>query len=298
MSKTSRVTNKSPLAQKKYQSDRSKHDFVNKLPDSIKKLVKSIYYLVMDVNYYLFREKGTMVPPPSNNGTANYLEIGREFVGYFVDYGGLKQTDRVLDIGCATGKIALPLTNYLSKEGSYVGFDLKRKQIDWAKNNITTKFPNFEFYKVNVINPIYSDVGENAKDFVFPYEDSTFDFVFLVSIFTHMLPEDVENYLSEIQRVLKVGGKCVLTFFLLNSKSIGLVEAGLSSFNFCFPVGECLTDHPDAPEEAIAYKEEIVRTMLQKNNLEIVEPIKFGSWCGRDEYLDFQDIIVTRKVLK
>jgi ubiquinone/menaquinone biosynthesis C-methylase UbiE len=276
-------------------SDRSNHRFFHNLPSSIQRIVKGLYYLVIDSKYYLLREKGTMIPPPSNSGMANYLEIGKEFFNYFIDYGGLKKSDRVLDIGCATGRMALPLTSFLSKEGSYIGFDLQQKQIDWAKKNITTKFPNFEFHKVDVVNPIYSDEGEKAEGFIFPYEDSSFDFIFLTSVFTHMLPEDVEHYLSEIQRVLKIGGRCFSTFFLINNESKDLLKNGFSTIDFQYPVGECLTDNLDAPEEAIAYKEEIVRAMLKSKNLEIIEPIKFGSWCGREEYLSYQDIILTSK---
>ena len=198
----------------------------------------------------------------------------------------------MLDIGCATGRMALPLTKYLSKEGSYEGFDIKRKQIDWAKQNISSKFPNFNFQKVNVVNPIYSNEGEKAEGFVFPYKDNTFDFVFLTSVFTHMLPKDIESYLSEIKRVLVSEGKCFATFFLLNDESKRLIENGASEINFKYQIGECLTDNPDAPEEAIAYEEENVLTMLDSQNFKLIDSIKFGSWPGREEYLSFQDIIV------
>ena len=41
------------------------------------------------------------------------------------------------------------------------------------------------------------------------------DVAFLTSVFTHMLPEDVEHYLDELARVLKPGGRTLITWFLL-----------------------------------------------------------------------------------
>ena len=284
--------NSSTPSQIQSKSDRSKHYIFSKIPGPIKKFLKFFYFLFLDLIYYLSKDKGLMVPPPSNSGMKNYLEIGKEFFNYFLDYADLQKNAKVLDIGCATGRMALPLTKYLSKEGSYEGFDINRKQIDWAKKNISTKFPNFNFQKVNVVNPIYSNDGEKAEGFIFPYADNTFDFVFLTSVFTHMLPRDIENYLSEIKRVLTSEGKCFATFFLLNDESRGLIENGDSEINFQYQIGECLTDNPDAPEEAIAYQEEDVLNMLKHQNFKLIDSIQFGSWPGREDYLDFQDIIV------
>ncbi len=57
-------------------------------------------------------------------------------------------------------------------------------------------------------------------------------FVLLTSVFTHMLPQDMDNYLSEVARVLKPDGRCLITYFLLNPESLALIDAEESSFNF------------------------------------------------------------------
>lgn len=36
-----------------------------------------------------------------------------------IEIGGLKPHDRVLDIGCGIGHVAIRLTNYLKDNGSY-----------------------------------------------------------------------------------------------------------------------------------------------------------------------------------
>ena len=49
----------------------------------------------------------------------------------------------------------------------------------------------------------------------------------LKSVFTHMLPAAVTTYTSEISRVLKKGGRAVVTYFLLNAESRRFVDQNL-----------------------------------------------------------------------
>src|SRR4051812_28001792 len=59
-------------------------------------------------------------------GEDNYHAINEEFLRYFVELGGLRRTDRVLDVGCGIGVMASRLTNFLDGTGSYEGFDIVR----------------------------------------------------------------------------------------------------------------------------------------------------------------------------
>src|SRR3954454_3335822 len=80
-----------------------------------------------------------------------------------------------------------------------------------------------------------SSAGTTAEgsEYVFPYPNATFDFVFLTSVFTHMLPTDMEHYVSEIVRVLKPNGRSLCTFLLLNDESMRFMNAGFSTpFDF------------------------------------------------------------------
>ena len=45
----------------------------------------------------------------------------------------------------------------------------------------------------------------------------------LKSVFTHMHPNDVRHYLKELGRVIRSGGRAVITYFLLNDESRALV---------------------------------------------------------------------------
>jgi ubiquinone/menaquinone biosynthesis C-methylase UbiE len=229
-------------------------------------------------------------------GDGDFEKIGQEFKRYFIELANLQPNNRVLDVGCGIGRIAIPLTDYLSLEGEYWGFDIAEKGIEWCQSRISQKFSNFHFQHSDVYNQRYNSRGKiRAQDFQFPYDNEFFDFVFLTSVFTHMLPSDLENYLSEISRVLKTGSKCLITFFVLNEESENLVRLGRSTLDFRHKIEGCLTTNKKEPETAIAYNEESVKRFFEKYRLKIVQPIHYGSWCKRDNFLSYQDIIVVAK---
>ena len=79
--------------------------------------------------------------------------------------------------------------------------------------------------------PITRTAG-SASAYRFPFADQAFDFIFLASVFTHMLPDAVEHYVHEISRLLAPGGVCVASYFLLNGETRTGVDAGSSFMSF------------------------------------------------------------------
>ena len=68
--------------------------------------------------------------PPRDLGTSiggASEQVGVEFFSYIRDYGALEPDHRVLDVGCGVGRLAIPLTKYLSRSGSYNGFDIVQR---------------------------------------------------------------------------------------------------------------------------------------------------------------------------
>jgi SAM-dependent methyltransferase len=226
-----------------------------------------------------------------------FVETGREFLRHFVDIGGLRPGDGVLDVGCGVGRMAVPLTGFLNDVGRYDGFDVMADAVAWCQSEIAACDPRFRFQHVNLINHSYNRNGSGAAaDFVFPYGDGCFDFVFLTSVFTHMLPTDVRRYLAEIARVLVPGGRCFATMFLLNAESLALMRSGLSPvFHFRHRLPECRTLNPAAPEDAVAYEETRMKAWFQAAGLGWAGRPVYGTWCTRLGGLSLQDIVVARK---
>jgi ubiquinone/menaquinone biosynthesis C-methylase UbiE len=256
-----------------------------------------IYYLPFEIKDSLSGKRDKFTPPRRLIfiGGGDFRKIGDEFFKYFVELGGLKPDHKVLDVGCGIGRMAVPLTKFLTN-GSYEGFDIVHKGIKWSNKTISTRYPNFRFQLADVYNKLYNPSGKHiASEYRFPYTDESFDFVFLTSVFTHMLPRDLNNYFSEIIRVLKPKGKAFITYFLINGESRKLISQNLSRFEFKLQNEGYWTTSHITPESAIAYEEEYMRNLYKTHGMMITEPIQYGSWPGRKQYLSFQDIVIAEK---
>jgi hypothetical protein len=159
---------------------------------------------------------GRLLPPPEMRLPLEPFElIGAEFLGHLVELADLQPHESVLDIGSGMGRMAIPLTSYLQPPGRYDGFDVIREQVEWCQENITPRHPIFRFQLVAVRNGSYNPAGGfEAAAFTFPYADASFDVILLASVFTHLLRADLEQYVAEIRRVLRPGGRALMTFFL------------------------------------------------------------------------------------
>ena len=226
----------------------------------------------------------------------DYERVGEEFRRYLVELTQLQPNHTILDVGCGSGRIAVPLTRVLDAAGRYDGFDVSRTAIEWCSQNITRQFPNFEFRVADIHNGPYNPKGKyKPSEFRFPYADGTFDVVLLASVFTHMFPADIEHYMREIGRVLKPSGRCLGTFFLLNAESLALISEKKGKLNFEHVRDGYRTIHAERPEEGMAYPEAFVLNAWQEAGLQLRPPVRYGSWCGRPEYLSFQDIVIAAK---
>lgn len=225
----------------------------------------------------------------------SFTEVGHEFLEHFKKIGGLKSEHHVLDVGCGVGRMAMPLTSYLSKEGSYNGFDLIKDGIEWSNAQIASSYDQFTFTHVDLYNPLYNPAGTlQASTFRFPYEDQAFDFVFLTSIFTHLLEEELEHYTKEISRVLKKGGRCLITFFIINDESTKLIGEGQSTQPLFHAVKNSVIANPDAPNAAVGYHHEWLSKLFTTYGLS-EESVHYGNWCGRSLFTSYQDIVVVEK---
>ena len=226
-------------------------------------------------------------------GGGDFRRVGREFLEYCTGLGDLRPRDQVLDVGCGIGRIAIPMTSSLDSTGRYEGFDIVEEGIAWCSEHISPRYPNFNFVHADIYNARYNPDGRiQSADFVFPYEDESFDFVLATSVFTHMLPGDVEHYLMEIVRVLRPAGRTLITFLLLNDESLRLTEADRSMLAFPYDRGSYRIAREDIPEAVVAYQEDFVIRLYEKVGLRDATA-HYGRWCGRERFLSYQDIVVS-----
>lgn len=241
----------------------------------------------------------SMIPPRSMMIVREdiFTQVGEEFKRYFIEYADLKPDHKVLDVGCGVGRMAIPLTGYLTAGGEYYGFDIRKNCIAWCQKKISSKFSNFHFLHSNVFSKHYNSKGKiRSTEYKFPFEDAFFDLVIVVSVFTHMLPDDVTVYLGEISRVLKPGGKCLVTFYILREEPGVPVSKIRGPLNFKFEGETYHTTNLDDPETAVAFKETFVETLLPQNRFKLDRHFLPGTWSKREDFLSSQDVMVLSKV--
>jgi SAM-dependent methyltransferase len=259
--------------------------------------VRRLVYLPSDLFSASSRRK-KMLPPTGliYTGGGDFERMGQEIVGRLVSKHGLQAHYHVLDIGSGIGRVAVPLTAVL-KQGKYCGFDVVKRGVDWCVKNISVAFPNFEFKYVPLHNDLYRSAGASPEVFTFPYPDHTFDFAIANSLFTHMMPAEVERYYEELNRVLKPGGKCYATFFTVPSTNH---ERFTSNSDFCFKV---VRPHYRLMDENvtaanIAFEEPYLFSELIKPQHFDIEYRSYGYWSNESKQgtcEEFQDIIVAVK---
>jgi SAM-dependent methyltransferase len=265
------------------------------MPESVRPAVRRCIYFVPNVWDAIRGRVDPLVPERGLRfvGSGDYRQVGREFLGHFRTHAGLSPDESVLDVGSGNGRMAVALLNYLSDAGRYEGFDVVGEGVEWSRRVLTARRGNFRFRRADVHNRLYNPAGRHAAcRYRFPYDDATFDFAFATSVFTHMLAEEVDNYLRQIARVLRPGGRCLLTFFLINDESRRLMAEGRSELAFGHRLGRCLVQSVRKPHAAVAYEESDVRNMLDDAGLRLRDPVLFGRWCARARWVGYQDMVV------
>lgn len=90
--------------------------------------------------------------------------------------------------------------------------------------------------------------AETARGF----SDGSFDFILLKSVFTHLRPKEMENYIREVARLLAPSGTCLATFFLLNEVQEELRAKGANAVDFKFGDEDWRYAYKGMPELAVA----------------------------------------------
>ena len=145
-------------------------------------------------------------------------EIGKLQLDFLVAQG-LLPSHKLLDIGCGTLRGGRHLVRYLDA-GNYTGMDISRKAIEYGKGLIRTeglsaKRPTLHLSK--------------NKDLKFgQLKGEAFDYLLAQSVFTHLMPEHIEECFQHVGTIMAIGGRFFFTF----NEASEYMQGGVKDFMY------------------------------------------------------------------
>lgn len=205
---------------------------------------------------------------------------------------GLHPDGALLDVGCGVGRLPIGLLTR-GFTGHYFGFDVSQKHVRWAEETLAP-LGDLTFTYTAVHNDRYNRKAEAAAadTFVFPVGSGEFDMAALFSVFTHFYRADIEAYLAELARVLRPGGRVVVTFFLWDEERLPGILAGPHPLRHELDADVRFWDEKD-PLWAIGYSFSALEAMTGAAGFEVSE-IRRGTWAG-DPGPQLQDVVILTK---
>jgi ubiquinone/menaquinone biosynthesis C-methylase UbiE len=107
---------------------------------------------------------------------------------------GLRDTDYLIDVGCGTGRTAMALRD--RPDFRYLGTDVVPELLEHARERVGR--PDWRFEVVDRL--------------VIPEADAAADMVTMFSVLTHLTAREGRRYLGEAVRVIRPGGRVVISF--------------------------------------------------------------------------------------
>lgn len=192
--------------------------------------IRRLYYLPKDILDGITGKRHKYVPPRgyiytgSPASAEDYLKQGQQQLEMLKEHAKLQPDHSVLDIDSGIGRTAIALTGYLNQNGSYDGFDVVERGVQWCNSRIHKENANFNFKYVPLFNDLYNTATLKATEFIFSYADKSIDVAFSFSVFTHMQIEEIQHYFNQINRVLNMVGFVFLHFFSMMSSQKHLFQ--------------------------------------------------------------------------
>jgi len=276
------------------------------LPRQLRWILRKVYLLPVDLADRMLGRRDPGLPPKAERftgGVHDFAASGRFLLEALGSVAGVTPSSQILDVGCGIGRLAVAMPGFLEANGGYEGIDIVPEGIEWCKQHIVGQHDNVHFTLADVYNKEYNPKGRvQPADYQFPYGDETFDVAVLVSVFTHMLPVDFDQYVGEIARVLKKKGRIFATYFVITPESLQLMSSGAGSVHFKYNLGSHWIQSKRVPELGVAYDERYLREVYSKHGLSDPPDTYLGRWCGRAGYwppnsgLSDQDTVVATKL--
>ena len=148
-------------------------------------------------------------------------EMGKRQFEFLVSEG-MSHGSRLLDIGCGTLRGGKRFISYLDK-GNYYGFDISPGAIQKAQELVEREGLGCKAPDIRV---------SEAKDLKFrDYRGIKFDFILAQSVFSHLMPDHIEEAFENIGEIMHPTSRFYFTFH------IGSEYLRRSNTDFQYPVG-------------------------------------------------------------
>ncbi|GFN36996.1 class I SAM-dependent methyltransferase [Tepidimicrobium xylanilyticum] len=187
-----------------------------------------------------------------------YNKLNISFTPFFLEAVQLfnkKGCRKVLDIGCSYGKHSIYLAE---NDFSVTSIDTNVQALEWLKEYIEKKY-------INNITVMRADMNH------LPFEDSCFDAVICTSVLHHQCLKQIQNSISEIQRVLKQGGYFLFDILSIEDDSYGVgQEIEPNTFVGSREGEEDVPHHYTDIEELNKLLKDFSEMKIQKNQYHIV----------------------------
>jgi SAM-dependent methyltransferase len=146
----------------------------------------------------------------------------------------------VFDFGCGCGRQARQLLLQQPRPRRYVGIDVHPGMIEWCRQHLTPIDPSFEFFHHDVYSPSYAPGNTLRLAQPFPVEDAAFSLVIAHSVFTHLMNEQAEYYLSELSRILAPDGMAYTTWLFYDRASFRFLPQVYSLYTNAIDFGQAV----------------------------------------------------------
>lgn len=175
---------------------RAARKFISEFPARLRDMPADI------ADRFLSPGEGRLPPPELRYrvaGTSDrdaFLRIGQQ-VAEDIATGvapvlGDRSVDQILDFGVGCGRVARHMARRFP-DSRITGVDVDSRAVEWCRHHLQGE---------------YFSIATAPK---LPFADAQFDFIYAVSVFTHLPADAQAAWLSELRRVLRPSGALLIT---------------------------------------------------------------------------------------
>lgn len=135
------------------------------------------------------------------------------------------QYEFVFDFGCGCGRVARRLIQQRRRPERYVGVDIHAGMIRWCQENLAPRAPGFSFVHHDVFAAGLNPGRRKPRMLPFPVQDASVTLFVAISVFTHLVEDQIVHYMREVGRVLRPDGVVIATFFLFDKSGFPMMQA-------------------------------------------------------------------------